>query len=224
MYISKRNTSNGILPIGSNLFGTCSTAAGTVAKVVTMSDFDVLVEGVTIHVYFSNGNTASSPTLRVGSTTAKNIRYNGANGGNWESGSIVSFTYYNNYWIQNDIQNVSSSAVSEIISSGTGTINGFPYYWENYSNGTKKSWITVTGTTAISTSGGGGYVSDMKSINISGLGLNTIHSIQAQFSYGYHAGSMHIYSHDTSQISWYFWCGASVTSRAYTVWIEIVGS
>lgn len=103
-YMSKRNTTGGVVPVGSNLFGTCSTAASTATKVVTLSDFNVLVEGVTIHVYFSNGNSASAPLLQVGSTTAKNVRCNGANGGVWKGGSFVSFTYYNGYWVQNDVQ------------------------------------------------------------------------------------------------------------------------
>ena len=104
-YASKHNTTDeGIVPIGSNLYGTCSTGSATTAKVVSMSAFNVLTEGVTIHVYFQNGNTASAPTLKVGSTDAKQIWYNGAQGGNWESGAFVSFTYYNDHWIQNDVQ------------------------------------------------------------------------------------------------------------------------
>lgn len=103
-YASKKKLSdNSIVPIGSNLYGTCSTASGTSAKVVSMPDFNVLVEGVTIHVYFANKNTASSPTLKVGSTDAKPIRYNGQADGSWENGSFISFTYYNGSWVQNDI-------------------------------------------------------------------------------------------------------------------------
>lgn len=103
-YMSKKRLSDSsVVPIGSNLYGTCSTASGTSAKVVSMPDFNVLVEGVTIHVYFANKNTASSPTLKVGSTDAKPIRYNGQADGSWENGSFISFTYYNGSWIQNDI-------------------------------------------------------------------------------------------------------------------------
>ena len=104
-YMSKRNTtSDGVVPIGSNLFGTCSTAGSTGAKVVTMPSFNVLVEGVTIHVYFANGNTAPLPTLQVGSTAAKAVICNGSQGGIWKSGSFVSFTYYGGEWVQNDVQ------------------------------------------------------------------------------------------------------------------------
>ena len=310
MYVSKRNTTSGVVPIGSNLFGTCSTASSTVNKVVTLSDFNVLTEGVTIHVYFTNKNTATQPMLQVGSTTAQAIRYNGSLAGQWESGSVISFTYYNGEWVQNDIQdanNVSyglslsgntlsivenggsssveistsdttytlsisghtitltpSSGTAQSVTvpdnnttysisisgnvitltgsdgststvtvptasvtmtgSGTGTIQGHSYYYENYSNGTKKRWITVTGTTAITDAQAGGYISEMKSLSISDLGFTTIHNIQATFYYGYAGGSMHIYSYDTSGIQWYFWSAQAVTTRNYTVFLEIVGA
>ena len=65
-------------PVGSSLYGTCDTAAGTAAKVVTMSNFDTLKTGVAIQVKFNNANTASTPTLNVGGTGAKNIFYKGS--------------------------------------------------------------------------------------------------------------------------------------------------
>ena len=101
-YASKEVTQSGIKPLGSNLYGTCATASSTVAKVVTMPDFDVLVEGVTIHVGFTNKNTASSPTLKVGSTDAKPIQRNGSADGVWQDGSVISFTYDGTHWVQND--------------------------------------------------------------------------------------------------------------------------
>lgn len=107
-YITKKQTDNGIKPIGSNLFGTCSTSSGTAQKVVSMPDFDVLVEGVTIHVYFSNANEASDPTLKVGSTEAKPIS------GGWDASGVYSFTYYNGSWHQNDIQSGGGSTYTEI--------------------------------------------------------------------------------------------------------------
>lgn len=122
-YITKKQTNNGVKPIGSNLFGSCSTASGTAAKVVTMPDFDVLVEGVTIHVYFASKNTASNPTLQVGSAEAKPIMYNGIADGSWEDGGFISFTYHNGYWHQNDIT-VSGVTYTFTISGHTMTISG----------------------------------------------------------------------------------------------------
>lgn len=122
-YITKKQTNNGAKPIGSNLYGICSTEASTVAKVVSMPDFDVLVEGVTIHVFFQYANTASNPTLQVGSTEAKPIKYNGLLDGSWEAGGFISFTYYNGAWMQNDIA-INGVTYTFSISGHTMTITG----------------------------------------------------------------------------------------------------
>lgn len=58
-------------------YGTCSTAAATVAKVVNCTGF-ALITGSEITVKFMVTNTASSPTLNVNSTGAKAIYYRGA--------------------------------------------------------------------------------------------------------------------------------------------------
>ena len=81
-------------PVGSMLYGECpsTVAASTAAKTVTMAAFDVLSTGVTVHVKFVNGNTAGSPTLKVGSTDAKSIT--NPNGQlTWATNSVLSFTY-----------------------------------------------------------------------------------------------------------------------------------
>lgn len=102
-YATKKKLSdNSIVPLGSNLYGTCSTANSTATKVVVMPDFNVLVEGVTIHVYFANANSGSNTLLQVGSTSAQPIKRNGVAEGKWEGGSVISFTYSQGYWVQND--------------------------------------------------------------------------------------------------------------------------
>jgi len=74
-YVGKIKDSSGTTHlVASTLFGTCSTAIDTAAKVVTCSNFSQLENGVTIHVYFVNGNTAASPTLNVNSTGAIAIK------------------------------------------------------------------------------------------------------------------------------------------------------
>lgn len=65
-----------------NRYGTCSTAAGTAAKTVsiTTGTFPTLnssATGTRITVKFANANTASTPTLNVNSTGAKGIYYKG---------------------------------------------------------------------------------------------------------------------------------------------------
>ena len=58
-------------------YGTCSTAAGTAAKTVTLAGF-TLATGARITVKFTVTNTAASPTLNVNGTGAKAIQYRGA--------------------------------------------------------------------------------------------------------------------------------------------------
>ena len=55
-------------------YGTCSTAAGTAAKTVSIPGI-TLKTGVEITVSFSATNTAANPTLNLNSTGAKAIRY-----------------------------------------------------------------------------------------------------------------------------------------------------
>lgn len=65
----------GRISLGTQL-ATCSTAAATSAKTVSVSDFS-LSAGRTINVMFTRVNTAANPTLNVTSTGAKPIRYCG---------------------------------------------------------------------------------------------------------------------------------------------------
>jgi hypothetical protein len=94
--------------VGSTLYGTCSTGAGTQAKVVTCANFDKLLTGVTIHVKFDNSNTIADPTLNVNSTGAKAIKRYGTTAPSttastsWNAGQVVSFTYDGTYWMMND--------------------------------------------------------------------------------------------------------------------------
>ena len=116
-YITKTKIGSNTYPIGSCLYGTCSTASGTAAKVVTMADFDTLIHGVTIHVYFDNYNSAANATLNVNSTGAKYIiRAGGSAPGtsadeSWFSGQVVSFTYDSTYdrWRINDCLNTNTN-------------------------------------------------------------------------------------------------------------------
>lgn len=82
-------------------YGTCATAAATVAKVVTLSGFS-LYTGAMVSVYFTYANTASSPTLNVNSTGAKSIRVNNAAITSkyfWRAKDTVTFIYNGTYWV-----------------------------------------------------------------------------------------------------------------------------
>lgn len=81
-------------------YGTCATAAATVAKDVTCSGF-VLETGATIAVKFTYYNTGASPTLNVNSTGAIAIKQYGSTAAStymWRSGEVVLFVYNGSYW------------------------------------------------------------------------------------------------------------------------------
>ena len=87
-------------------FGTCSTAAGTAAKTVTLDDSMTftLEKGASVFVKFTNSNTVASPTLAVNGTTAKSIMRYGTTApsttakSSWQAGSIVHLVYDGTYW------------------------------------------------------------------------------------------------------------------------------
>lgn len=76
-------------------YTTCSTAAATVAKTASLSSYGLSTGGI-VSVLFTNGNTASSPTLNVNSKGAKPIYWRGAALTNTKlikANDIVSFIY-----------------------------------------------------------------------------------------------------------------------------------
>ena len=93
--------------------GTCGTAAGTAAKVVSVDAFPTVssggatlpVTGTVIAVKFSNTNTAGSPTLNVNGTGAASIWYGSAvygTGTPTVAGSAGQYTFYvwnGTYWV-----------------------------------------------------------------------------------------------------------------------------
>ena len=86
-------------------FGSCSTAAGTAAKVVSCTGF-VLASGSRITVKFTTTNTAANPTLNVNSTGAKAIKYRGStiSAGYLAAGRVYTFIYDGtNYELVGDI-------------------------------------------------------------------------------------------------------------------------
>lgn len=87
-------------------YGECSTAAGTAAKTVTLSDSMsfTLAAGASVFVKFTNSNSVASPTLAVNGTTAKAIMRYGTTAPStssktsWLAGSIVHLVYDGTYW------------------------------------------------------------------------------------------------------------------------------
>lgn len=114
--------------VASTAYATCDTAAATVAKVATIQDSQAftLMTGVTIHVKFTNSNTAANPTLNVNSTGAKAIKMYGttavgtATTTSWFAGEIVSFTYDGTNWLLNDYKHGNSNWTTHLY-AGDGT-------------------------------------------------------------------------------------------------------
>ena len=92
--------------------GTCSTAAGTAAKVVSCSDTDFeMTNGTTITIKFSTASTAASPTLNVNTKGAKAIYFDGvevssSNIFRWQTGSVITFQYDGTHWVVIAYQNL----------------------------------------------------------------------------------------------------------------------
>lgn len=78
--------------------GTCSTAASTAAKEVTISGFKLKV-GAIVHVKFSYTNTSSAATLNVSSTGAKAMYYMNGDRMYYIPAELYhSFIYDGTYW------------------------------------------------------------------------------------------------------------------------------
>jgi hypothetical protein len=83
-------------------YGSCSTAASTVAKTASISDSFAYTTGGTVSIRFTNGNTIPNPTLNINSKGAKNIYFNNAaltDTGLIKAGDIVTFMYSENFHI-----------------------------------------------------------------------------------------------------------------------------
>ena len=113
--------SGGNTPIAHTLYGTCGTDAATAAKTVSLSNFDKLLDGVTIKIKFTYANTVNSPTLNINSTGAKAIQKASgtavAAADSWKAGQVVSFTYDNTAgaWIMNDFRDYASTSAPGIV-------------------------------------------------------------------------------------------------------------
>lgn len=116
-------------PVGSSLYGVCDTGTNVSEKVVTLSNFDYLINGITVHVKFTYGNSvqlSNNFTLQVGSTNPHIISNPGGNI-NWSAGTIISFTYdsVENAWIVNDSDSGAAITIeSTYNSNSTNAISG----------------------------------------------------------------------------------------------------
>lgn len=82
-------------------YASCTTAAGTVAKTVSLSSY-ALTTGGRVSIRFTNGITVANPTLNINSKGAKAIYFNGAALTDTtliQAGDTVTFVYSSQYHI-----------------------------------------------------------------------------------------------------------------------------
>ena len=104
-------------------YGTCSTAAATVAKTVSCTGF-TLVTGAEITIRFTVTNTAASPTLNVNNTGAKAIVYRNAaiSAGYLAANRVYKFVYDGtNYELIGDINTDTNNKVTQTVTTTDST-------------------------------------------------------------------------------------------------------
>lgn len=141
-------------------YGTCSTAAATVAKTVALTGF-TLATGARVLVKFTVTNTAASPTLNVNSTGAKAIMYRGSAiaAGYLAANRVYEFVYDGTDWeVVGDIDTNTTYTLSSITGTltvakgGTG-VNTLKSGQVLVGNGTGAVTTRAIDTTAGGTSG-----------------------------------------------------------------------
>ena len=177
-------------------FGTCSTAAATTAKEVSCADF-ALVSGATVLVKFTYANTASSPTLNVNSTGAKNIYYRGAALASslyyWSAGDLVEFYYDGTQW---NLLNVSNSDNNTYPSAYCATAAGTAAKTASCTNytATSNTYLHVLVVYANSSAGA-------ITLNVNGKGAKPIYingAASSSTNYALPAGSYIVYYDGTN--------------------------
>lgn len=193
-------------------FGTCTTAAATAAKEVTLTNTNAieLKAGIIVGVKFSNSNTASNVTLNVNGSGAKSIYYNNAvYTGNYNSicgyaNRTYFYMYNGTYWVflsqgMADSNTYTSAYCSTAASTAAKTASCSGY------NLLANSYIHIIMTTANTSPGA-------LTLNINGKGAKPIYingTASSSSNYSLPAGSYLVYYNGTN---YYFRTDGKVTS------------
>lgn len=100
----------------------CDTAAGTAAKVITVTGLTVLSTGIRLLVKMTNNNTASNATLNINGLGAKPLYYNNTrvSGDNaWETGEVIDVYYDGTNFYSGNFQGGSSEGGNLILEWNT---------------------------------------------------------------------------------------------------------
>ena len=133
-------------------FPICSTAGGTAAKTVTISNF-LLLPNCRISVLFTNAFTASSPTLSINGGTAIAIKHFGRDMevGKVHANTILTMVYDGTYWqvigIESLLGSAPSGAVDLALPSGVLWCEHNVGASTPYEDGLYFSWGNITGHT-----------------------------------------------------------------------------
>ena len=95
--------------IASTSYVQCNTVANQQVKEVSIPSFQP-INGVTLHIYFTYGNTHSLPKLKINTENAQTITDPWDNP-IWPLGAVVSLTYIDNTWFSDYYQRDSEQVV-----------------------------------------------------------------------------------------------------------------
>lgn len=99
---------------------TCSTAASTKAKTVTIDGYE-LAPGGSMKIKFDNANTNASPTLNISGTGAKPLYYKGeqaSSSNSWPAGATLEVYYDGEKYMANNVQGSGGSGGSATFATG----------------------------------------------------------------------------------------------------------
>lgn len=89
------NDNTNLIALGDTLYGTCNIPASTADKVVTLPEFDRVIQGVQVRVRFNNGNTVTSNVRLKFSNISPETFYPVVGDCTCGQNDVISFTYEN---------------------------------------------------------------------------------------------------------------------------------
>lgn len=161
-------------------YGTCSTAAATVAKEVTISGFSssTLKTGVKVAVKFDNANGVANPTLNVSGTGAKSIiRYGTSTAGtsdrtSWAAGAVQELIYDGTNWCLLDFRQNAEFAASADITRCSGVC--FTDAGTADKTCSVRGWELVTGNSFFLYVNNANTYTGALTLNVSGTGAKAL--------------------------------------------------
>ena len=133
-------------------YGVCTTAGGTAAKAVSLTNF-ILTPGSDVHILFQNAFTASSPTLSINGGTAKPIKLfgNAIPMGKVKANTVLNMNYdgtnFNVTSIESQVAAAPDGFVDLALPSGLLWADKNVGASTPYEDGLYFSWGNVTGHT-----------------------------------------------------------------------------